>query len=669
MRSTALGIAVLGAATSTFLLATTTTRQAPSPSQRSRATDTPAVAHVPGGGPSGGDVVGLAIVASRPGTVLAAFEHGGVFRSHDYGATWTPADLGLPPDAGCELTAVDAEPGTLYAACWDDLFKTTDLGRRWRQLDVDHTRLPLIAPGDPRVVYQPPFHDVVRSDDGGQRWRRLVSTPAPACADGVALHPRVATTLFCAEEHRVSSSDDGGRTWRPFGRSLPHAATGGLAVHPSEPGVLLVGSSDGRIMVTRDAGRTWTQQVAAVEGDWTALAYLDARGDVVVGRAGSRVTRSRDGGHSWEPLPTPWPDDVLPRPFAIDPGDPWTAYVGTSSGLMVTTDFGQTWTRRADGVSRLTVSVALHEGPSTTTIYATSNRWSDAAVLFTSRDGGHSWHRARPDAIPDQAEVKTLRADGAGGLIVKAADRFLHLSRHASSWAPLDLPAEARLFAVDPAPEGGAAVLVASTSSRYQRSNDGGHTWTSGTLPDEWGLSSATLAHGRALLLGTFAAPGTGGLWRSADDGRRWQPVGAFGASVGRIGGLATDPFVEDLVFATVPTGIGGTGSSVYRSRDGGTTWTALSLPGLVLTFAIVPTRPATLLAQSVDGRLVSSVDAGASWQRIGAGLPDTVRLTGVTIDPRDPRGLVAGTEGRGVFVSVDTGTTWRAAGLATDWR
>lgn len=51
-----------------------------------------------------------------------------------------------------------------------------------------------------------------------------------------------------------------------------------------------------------------------------------------------------------------WLNEVGPldlvEAFAVDPSDPSTVYVGTRDGVLVTTDFGRSWTRRQAGITR-----------------------------------------------------------------------------------------------------------------------------------------------------------------------------------------------------------------------------------------------------------------------------------------------------------------------------
>jgi hypothetical protein len=81
-------------------------------------------------------------------------------------------------------------------------------------------------------------------------------------------------------------------------------------------------------------------------------------------------------------------------------------------------------------------------------------------------------------------------------------------------------------------------------------------------------------------------------------------------------------------------------------------------LPGLgsgrIWGVAVAPSLPSTLLAGTDAGVYVSH-DTGATWTQALAG----VRVWTVGFDPRSPTHAFAGTDGRGVSASVDSGTTW----------
>lgn len=92
-------------------------------------------------------------------------------------------------------------------------------------------------------------------------------------------------------------------------------------------------------------------------------------------------------------------------------------------------------------------------------------------------------------------------------------------------------------------------------------------------------------------------------------------------------------------------------------------------MPGLAVHLSIADTTPPRLILQALDehvdgGRyaLFVSTDRGGTW-RASAGLPASVAVNSMVSDPRRPARLFAGTDGRGVFRSLDGGATWQPAG------
>ena len=79
----------------------------------------------------------------------------------------------------------------------------------------------------------------------------------------------------------------------------------------------------------------------------------------------------------------------------------------------------------------------------------------------------------------------------------------------------------------------------------------------------------------------------------------------------GQVGAVAVDPSGSSVVYAAI------NGQGVYRSADGGTTWSAASggLPGSVFSSLLIdPLDPATLYAATFGFSVYRSTDAGASF-------------------------------------------------------
>lgn len=123
---------------------------------------------------------------------------------------------------------------------------------------------------------------------------------------------------------------------------------------------------------------------------------------------------------------------------------------------------------------------------------------------------------------------------------------------------------------------------------------------------------------------------------------------------------------------------IGSADGGIFRTEDGGTTWTALFQHQAVASIgalALDPQNPAVIWAGTGEANprndvsfgdgIYESTDRGAHWRRMG--LEGSYQISGIAINPRDPRVMVVGVLGepwadnaeRGVFRSEDGGRTW----------
>jgi photosystem II stability/assembly factor-like uncharacterized protein len=186
-----------------------------------------------------------------------------------------------------------------------------------------------------------------------------------------------------------------------------------------------------------------------------------------------------------------------------------------------------------------------------------------------------------------------------------------------------------------------------------------------------------------------------GGVWRTDDAGRTWQPL--FDRQpTGSIGDVAVAPSDPDVIYVGSGEGLHrpdlSTGDGLYKSTDGGRTWTHLGLrDGQQIPRVVVDPRDPNRLFVAVLGHpygpneergVYRSTDGGRTFQRVLYKDPDT-GASDVDLDPTDPNTVYAclwqaqegpwenaewgGTNG-GIFKSTDGGATWRqlTAGLPT---
>jgi photosystem II stability/assembly factor-like uncharacterized protein len=181
-----------------------------------------------------------------------------------------------------------------------------------------------------------------------------------------------------------------------------------------------------------------------------------------------------------------------------------------------------------------------------------------------------------------------------------------------------------------------------------------------------------------------YVAGATGGLWRTTDNGINWTSI--FDAPVHSIGDVAV--FQPNPAIIWVGTGERasrqsvGWGDGVYKSTDGGKTWTNMGLRTSmhIGRIQLHPTNPdiAWVAAQgSVWGPggergLFKTIDGGRTWTHVLKGDDDT-GATDVALDWNDPTVLYAATyqrrrsaygfdgggPGSALWKSTDGGTTW----------
>jgi hypothetical protein len=131
-----------------------------------------------------------------------------------------------------------------------------------------------------------------------------------------------------------------------------------------------------------------------------------------------------------------------------------------------------------------------------------------------------------------------------------------------------------------------------------------------------------------------------------------YTPSGQFpGLGSGRLWSLAVNPGNGSVVIA-------GTDNGVYRSGDGGATWSPTSLRGVRAWVVGFDARDQHTAFAGLDGRGVARSSDGSTWTDSSSGLTDmTVRSLAFGLE-----GIAAGTRS-GVDVSAD-GSKWRSAGL-----
>lgn len=182
-----------------------------------------------------------------------------------------------------------------------------------------------------------------------------------------------------------------------------------------------------------------------------------------------------------------------------------------------------------------------------------------------------------------------------------------------------------------------------------------------------------------------YVGAASGGIWKTTDGGLNWQPV--FDEQrVHSIGALALAPSDPEVVYA----GTGeafirsnvSIGNGVWRSTDGGANWTHVGLEktGRISRIVVHPHDPATAYVAALghgytpqqERGIYKTTDGGTTWTQVLHVDSDT-GASDLVMDPFNPRILFAGMwslelrpwtrtsggPGGGIYKSLDSGATW----------
>jgi len=244
-----------------------------------------------------------------------------------------------------------------------------------------------------------------------------------------------------------------------------------------------------------------------------------------------------------------------------------------------------------------------------------------------------------------------------------------------------------RVSAVAGIPGDPAVYYIGNPGGGIWKSTDSGTVWTP-IFDRERVASIGALAvapsNPNIIYAGTGEQTAGNGAYKSTDAGATWTHIGLEATRF--ISSIIVDPRDPDVVIVGVighpilGVGASGPGRGVFKTTDGGKTWTKTLYRDEVAGVADLsadPGNPRVLFAsvwrprdfrtererpESADSWLYKSTDEGTTWKLLpGTGLPDGAwDRTGVAVAPGNKGQRVFAITGPGLFRSDDGGNTWQ---------
>src|SRR5262245_20091936 len=572
-----------------------------------------------------------------------------------------PASAGVwtnigPSGGYVQTVTIDpSTPTTLYAGTGLRVFKSTDAGLHWVALvhpvgEVFSGEV-VVDPFDSSTIYIPGGgNDVVKSTDGGATFVR--HSTGMFGAGSLAIDPINPQNLWAGGMGSIARSTDAGVTWTIV--PLPGGATDylfDLAVDPVTPSTLYAGASFGTapgVYKSVDGGASYTRVLAgpgvqSVAVDPSSPSTVFAN-DVTI----PLLYRSINAGASWGLSDAGLINGALRRCLVVDPTNSLIVYAGVPEGVVKSVTGGTSWVSASAGLPFFPTAQCLVIHPSApSTVYAALK-----LGVGKTTDGGASWTVLQDGLFADYP--LSLAVDPSAPNVIYAGSQNLGISKSTdggATWTSASTGLTGYPVSQVIVHPTNSSILYA-VDGGISESLDAGVTWDAGDAGMADQASRIALAPSNP---STLYAASNGGVYKSIDGGALWNltagtPSLAFTQ-------IAVDPTNDAVAWAA------GVGLDVYRTTDGGDTWTPSSaLPsfygGKVVGLAVDPAAPATLYAGVQPGTvsaIVRSVDGGVTWEIVKSG----AAASEFAFIPGSPSTVFAASIG-GVLGSRD-GTTWSA--------
>ena len=214
---------------------------------------------------------------------------------------------------------------------------------------------------------------------------------------GIATSPMDNQTIYYGSQF-LHKSEDRGKSWKTISPDLTtndpekqkqlksggltfditnaenHTTIISIAPSPLNKNVIWVGTDDGNVQVTQDAGKTWKNTSVNIKGvpkgSWVAQIkasdYNEGEAVAVINNYRRNdwtpyLYRTTNFGKSWSPLVKPSQVDSYVLSFVQDKQEPKLMFLGTEFGLYVSIDAGANWAKWKHGYPTVsTIDLVIH---------------------------------------------------------------------------------------------------------------------------------------------------------------------------------------------------------------------------------------------------------------------------------------------------------------------
>jgi len=454
----------------------------------------------------------------------------------------------------------------------------------------------VVDPTNPTTIYAMTTSvPVVKSTDNGVTWTTASNGLPSVSVNSFAIDPVTPERIYAASYSGIYKSVNGGDYWESILSAPINEVFHEIVIDQKDLQKLYV-ISNHSIYLTINGGGSWEAILTDSEYSLLSINIDKTNADIIYATTSTGLLKSTDGGSSWTVIGSGIPYDIFVQFLEIDQVNTNILYVGTSRGVYKSIDAGEFWFAINNGISNagLVNTIEINTNNSSE-IYIKSED-----LIYKTIDGGEYWVNVYPE-ITKFTRVNSITLTHAGN-----HDIFL------------------------------------CTEIGIYKSSDDGESWNviyRDQTIQEYPVISLVVDHSDSNII--YAGTSHGGLYKTIDGGNNWESKNsgmsyqvidpydpAYKPSTARIQSIATHPSSISTLYAVAD-------NKVFKSIDGGESWSSIIIPSPWTSFSEVAVDPSNAqhvyVAYPYKGGIHRSIDGGSTWS-VWAGAKPSPHT--ITFDP-----------------------------------
>ena len=294
---------------------------------------------------------------------------GGLYISYNRFITCDHFD-NIPITQFYTCTLDPGDPEVLYGGTQDNNPLIRRKGQnQWDRMLGGDGFVTLPDPRTNQIIYSEfQYGNIYKSWDHGENWERIRTGLDRARVNWEApfmFNPENPDALYMGT-HRVHKTTNGGMFWYPISEDLSNGPGGNLVygtitsldVSPLDSNIIIAGTDDGNVWITRDHGEDWEKVSDALPDRWVTAVVCDPFDSerFYVSFSGLKwheyqphILRTDDSGVNWTDIGLDLPE-VPVNDIIVDPSNPTRYWLATDLGVFESVDEGETWHPLGEGM-------------------------------------------------------------------------------------------------------------------------------------------------------------------------------------------------------------------------------------------------------------------------------------------------------------------------------